>query len=36
MEDIKTGQTSGFGAGAMTFALWALIWVAALVSLLRP
>jgi hypothetical protein len=32
MEDIERGQ----GAGAITFAIWALIWVAALVSLLRP
>jgi hypothetical protein len=34
MEDIESGQTSG--AGVMTFAIWALIWIAALVSLLRP
>jgi TRAP-type mannitol/chloroaromatic compound transport system permease small subunit len=36
MEDIESGQTSGAGAGTMTFAIWALIWVAALVLLLRP
>jgi hypothetical protein len=34
MEDIESGQASG--AGAMTFAIWALIWVTALVLLLRP
>jgi hypothetical protein len=34
MEDIENGQASG--AGAMTFAIWALIWAAALVLLLRP
>jgi hypothetical protein len=32
MEDIERGQE----AGVMTFAIWALMWVAALALLLRP
>jgi hypothetical protein len=36
MEDIESGQASGAGAGTMTFAIWALIWMAVLVLLLRP
>jgi hypothetical protein len=38
MEGIESGQASGAGVetGILTFAIWALIWVAALVLLLRP